>query len=251
MLKNIDGFKEFKSENVYLVSTDAIVKIPLTANFQQFNDVWVSMPGASIIGDTSQGNLIFCLLLNIVLISFSVFLFTKYEFKLMSLVLLGLLILINLFIYEPNTTPKPTSTLASLNMRVSDKLRLLTMHAKKVIDNTFDPEMLTLGPRLSTIPGTTNASADNDLELLTVSAYSVVPIHSHSSRVYALALNDGIELSVTGSTWRPWIQGEIINIPKGQLHTVRNVISTSVQILSTTESEVSAINDFLHLQNNF
>jgi quercetin dioxygenase-like cupin family protein len=161
------------------------------------------------------------------------------------------LVVFCLYAYRPNTVPETTLSwefvVNQYLLAPAPQLTMLSTYAAKVNDGTFEESNLRLGLLTTVIPGTRSAMADETLEYVTLDPSTVLPLHKHSARNYALALTSGLEYTTNrGVTWKTWKRGQIINIPKSVEHSVRNVSSGEAKLVSTSEGPRSALNDFLN-----
>ena len=249
-LNQIVGFAEFNDHVYAMHPYFGTVKVPLTATWGEYNSTLNNTPGVIVLGDVQESNLTIILLVAVAFTLAAVYLVRQYKPNL-AIGVMALLVVFCLLAYRPNTTPETTLSwdfvLNNFLTMGSSQLRELSKYAAKVNDGTFEESNLRLGLRRTIIPGTSNAVADETMEYLTLAPSTVLPLHRHSSRNYALALTSGLEYTINqGSIWRTWKRGEVINVPKGIEHSVRNVSSSEARLLSTSEGPLSALSDFLN-----
>ena len=256
LLKDIPGFNEFK-DYIYIVVTNVgAIKMPLTATWEQFQMAWYYYifdlnNEIVLVGDVIDDSPSFYYLLPLIIISA----FFLLQFKFIESFAVAFVIVLLISLWPKSKTAPDTfitwealmelfqqlMTLSEFSM--SSQLKSLSRYAAGLKNS--NPLRMRFGSSSETIPGTSNTVVDYNLEMLTISPFTTLPFHSHSSVVYALALTEGMEFTVNGGqVWKMWKKGEIVLIPKNIQHSVRNTTSEEVQLLSGCNGPHSAINDF-------
>jgi mannose-6-phosphate isomerase-like protein (cupin superfamily) len=246
-LKDIPGFSEFEN-HVYFINpkTFGVIKVHLTTTLGSFYKINQSDLGLIIIGDVNDSsNLLLTILVSVVLFGIAVYLYAKQP--LLSLLCFSSILVLNIFFSTPKTSPDETTTLAevlsSLTEQQSSFLELSRI-AIKVSNNTFVPSQLRLRMESSNVPGIVNSVANDSLEFAEVSPNTVTPLHTHTSKVYALALTDNLEYMVERRQWKVWKKGQILTIPPMIKHAIRNIGQEPASLLSSQEGHLSALSDF-------
>jgi len=245
LLKDIPGFSEFE-DYVYFMdpTTFGVIKVPLATttlgSFYSLNN-----SGLNIIGDVNDSNWLSIFLASLVFLILAFYFYSKQP--LVTIICFCSILVLNIFFYTPKTSPDVTTTLeqvlSDLAGRNSSFLELSRI-AVQVKNDTFVPSQLRLRMQTNSVPGLVNSVANDNLEFAEVSPNTVTPLHTHTSKVFALALTDDLEFFVEGRQWNLWKKGQIISIPSMVKHAIRNTGQNTASFLSSQEGGLSALQDF-------
>lgn len=235
LLKNCSSFKSY--DKLFFAGYNfEIAEIPKTATFSDYAALIANNFGEVIIAKKYSSTFFIALNLS--------FLFTAavlyfYGHAAQSLILILVLLVLNALFYEK--TPQSTVSWESLQSNLWSLKNQRSQLSRSSILTSIN-SMPDLSQFVETEIDGIKSFVENSIEYMLVAPNTIVPLHKHSSRVFAKAIENGLEYKTQGK-WNPLMKDQFVYIGANVNHSLRNLTKESILLISTADYS-SALQDF-------
>lgn len=222
----------------YIADAGQIIRIPPSATFGEYLTFQSASPGL-IVSNFKTSNQV----LGIIFL----FLFTVASFRYSRYLGLasGLTLVLYILVGNNDTRPIPNASWSTYLTLPQLQLNKISKLSQEILSNSFQSSSHQRILSSSSVPGITTETLDTTLELSSIDPFTATPVHTHSHTVYAVALEDGLEIQFL-QNWRPWKKGQVLCIAANISHSVRNTTDSVISFISGSKDETtSALQDIL------